>query len=102
VLWCNPILLLPLSYHIKEHLRGYTDIGEVVGNLSCPSGSFLLLPVREDIPLPMGNLMGEALASGGGVKIKLPNGTYRVFYEQFDVPEGSKQEFYQNIVVQRQ
>jgi hypothetical protein len=102
VLWCNPILLLPLSYHIKEHLMSYTDIGEVVGNVSCPSGSFLLLPVREDIPMPLGNLMGEALASGGGVKIKLPNGTYRVFYEQFDVPEGSKQEFYQNIVVQRQ
>jgi len=102
VLWCSPTLLLPLSYHIKKHLRSYKDIGEVVGNVSCPSGSFLLLPVREDIPLPLGSQMGEALASGGGVKIKLPKGTYRVFYEQFDVPEGSKQEFYQNIVVQRQ
>lgn len=102
VIWSNPFLLLPLSRHIKEHLMRSTDIGEIVGNVSCPSGSFLLLPVREDIPMPLASLMGEALALESGVKIKLPNGTYRVFYEQFDVPEGAKQEFYQNIVVQKQ
>ena len=102
VIWSSPFLLLPLSHHIKEHLMSYTDIGEIIGNVSCPSGSFLFLPVREDIPMPLGSLMGKALASEGGVKIKLPNGTYRVFYEQFDVPEGSEQEFYQNIVVQMQ
>ena len=102
VIWSSPFLLIPLSYHIKEHLMNYTDIGEIVGNVSCSSGTFLLLPVREDIPMPLGSLMGEALASEGGAKIRLPNGTYRVFYEQFDVPEGSEQEFYQNIVVQMQ
>ena len=102
VIWSSPFLLIPLSYHIKEHLMNYTDIGEIVGNVSCSSGTFLLLPVREDIPMPLDSLMGEALASEDVVKIKLPNGTYRVFYEQFDVPEGSEQEFYQNIVVQMQ
>ena len=102
VIWSSPFLLIPLSYHIKEHLMNYTDIGEIVGNVSCSSGTFLLLPVREDIPMPLGSLMGEALASEGGAKIRLPNGTYRVFYEQFDVPEGSAKEFYQNIVVQMQ
>jgi len=102
VIWSHPFLLLPLSHYIKDHFMRYTDIGEIVGNVSCPSGSFLLLPVREDIPMPLGSLMGEALASESGVKIKLPNGTYRVFYEQFEVPEGSKQEFYRNIAVQRQ
>ena len=102
VLWNPPFLLLPLSHHLKENLSVYTDIGKVVGNLSCHSGSFLLLPVREDIPSPLGALVDEALKRKTGVKIKIPNGTYRVFYEQFEVPEGSKQEFYQNIVVQKQ
>ena len=102
VIWSSPFLLLPLSHHIKERLISYTDIGEIVGNVSCPSGSFLFLPVREDIPMLLGNLMGEALASEGGVKIKLPNGTFRIFYEQFDVPEESTREFYQNIVAQMQ
>ncbi len=102
LLWSDPFLLLPISHHLKENLMGYNDIGEAVGSVSCPTGSFLLLPVREDIPRPLGSLMDKALASEGSVKIKLPNGTYRVFYEQFEVPEGAKQEFYQNIVVQRQ
>jgi hypothetical protein len=102
VLWSSPFLLIPLSYHLKENLAGYTDIGKVVGNVSCPSGSFLLLPVRKDIPMRLGALTDKALNNETGVKIKVPNGTYRVFYERFEVPEGSKQEFYQNIVIQKQ
>ncbi|MBW2406390.1 MAG: hypothetical protein JRF17_03400 [Deltaproteobacteria bacterium] len=102
VLWGDPFLLLQLSHHIKESLTSNSDIGKVVGSVSCPSGSFLLLPVREDIPTPLGSLVDDALATEDGVKIKIPNGTYRVFYEQFEAPEGSKQEFYQNIVVQKQ
>jgi hypothetical protein len=102
VLWNAPFLLLPLSHHLKDSIKGYTDIGKIVGNISCPSGSFLLLPFRGDMPAALRSLMPEALKEETGVKIKLPNGTYRVFYEQFEVSEGSKQEFYQNIVVQKQ
>lgn len=102
VLWDDPFLLIPLSHHLKDNITGYADIGEIVGSVSRPSGSFLFLPVREDIPTILDSLMNEALASEGGVKIKLPNGTYRIFYEQFEVPEGSKPDFYRNIVVQKQ
>ena len=102
VLWEPPFLLLPLSDHLKGKFEAYTDIGKVVGNVSCASGSFLLLPVREGIPSPLGVLMDEALKNDTGVKIKIPNGTYRVFYEQFEVPEGSQQEYYRNVVVQKQ
>jgi len=102
VFWNDPFLLLPLSQHLKESLMVYKDIGEVVGSVVCPSGSFLLLPVRKDTPAPLGSLIDEALLKDTGVQIKLPNGTYRVFYEQFLVPEGAKQEFYRNVAVQRQ
>lgn len=102
VIWGSPFLLLPLSRHIKESLVSYTDLGEVVGRVSCFSGSFLLLPSRADIPALLSRLMDEALKKEAGVKIKIPNGTYRVFYERFEVPEGGKQEFYRNIAVQRQ
>ena len=102
VLWNDPFLLLPLSHHLKENSMGYEDVGKVVGSVSCSSGSFLLLPDREDVPTPLGSLMDEALAREDGIKIKIPNGTYRVFYEQFDVPEGAKKELYQNIAVQKQ
>ena len=102
VLWGDPFLLLVSSNHLDEKTTGYTDIGGVVGNVSCPGGSFLFLPVQKDIPKPLNSLMDEALTKETGVKIKLPKGTYRVFYEQFEVPEGTKKEYYQNIVVQRQ
>lgn len=102
VLWNDPFLLIPLSHHLKKNRTGYEDIGEIVGSVSCPSGSFLFLPVREDILTSLDSLMKEALALEGGVKIKLPNGTYRVFYEQFEVPEGCEPECYRNIVVQKQ
>ena len=102
VLWGDPFLLLVLSSHLDEKIVDYTDIGEVVGNVSCPAGSFLFLPVQKDIPKSLNSLLDEALTKEAGVKIKLPKGTYRVFYEQFEVPEGTKKEYYQNIVVQRQ
>ena len=80
----------------------YGDIGKVVGSISCSSGSLLMQPIRKDIPASLGSLMGEALAKEAGVQIKIPNGTYRVFYEQFETPEGAKKELYQNIAVQKQ
>lgn len=102
VLWNDPYLLIPLSHHFNENRTRYADIGEVVGNVSCSSGSFLFLPVREDIPESLGRMINEALALEGGVKIKLPNGTFRVFYEQFETPEGVNQESFRNIAVQKQ
>ena len=102
IFWGEPFLLLPLSYHLSENLMVYEDIGKVVGSISCSSGSLLMQPIRKDIPASLGSLMSEALAKEAGVQIKIPNGTYRVFYEQFDVPEGAKKELYQNIAVQKQ
>jgi len=102
VLWSDPFLLLPMSCHFKEDFNVYADHGKVLGSVSCPSGSFLFLTFHKDMPTPLESLMDEALASENSVKIRLPNGTYRVFYEQFEVPEGAKKELYQNIAVQKQ
>ncbi len=102
VLWSDPFLLLPLSFHLREKLKTYEVVGKVMGRVSCSSGTFLLVPIHKDMPESLGSLMNEALAKNTGVQIKIPNGTYRVFYEQFEVPEGAKKELYQNIAVQKQ
>jgi hypothetical protein len=102
VLWSDPFLLLPLSCHLREKLKTYEAVGKVVGRLSCSSGTFLLVPIRKDMPESLSSLVSEALAKEAGIQIKIPNGTYRVFYEQFEVPEGAKKELYQNIAVQKQ
>lgn len=102
IFWGEPFLLLPLSCHLKENLTGYEDHGNVVGRVSCSSGTLLMMPIRTDIPTPLGGLMDEALAKKKGVHIKIPSGTYRVFYEQFETPSGAKKEHYRNIAVQKQ
>lgn len=102
VFWNPPFLLIPMSCHLSENLTAYSNIGMIVGSVSCPSGALLLLPTRTDIPTPLAGLLDEALAKAAGTRIKLPNGTYRVFFEQFEVPKGAKKEYYQNIVVQKQ
>ena len=102
VLWRAPFLLLPLSFHLRGRLKTYEAVGKVMGRVSCSSGTFLLVPICKDMPESLGSLMSEALAKDAGIQIKIPNGTYRVFYEQFEVPEGAKTELYQNIAIQRQ
>ena len=102
IFWGKPFLLLPLSCHLKENLADYEDVGNIVGNISCSSGSFLMLPIHEEIPTPLGSLMDDALTKKSGACVKIPNGTYRVFYEQFETPGGVKKELYRNIAVQKQ
>jgi hypothetical protein len=102
VLWNDPFLLLPLSFHLREKMKTYKAIGKVVGRVSCFSGTFLLAPIHKDMPESLGGLIRKASEKNTGTQIKIPNGTFRVFYEQFEVPVGAKQEFYQNIVAQRQ
>jgi hypothetical protein len=102
VLWSDPFLLLPLSCHLSKSLTTYEEVGKILGRVSCSSGTFLIVPIRKDMPESLGSLMNEALAKKTGVQIKIPNGTYRVFYEQFEVPEGAKKVLYQNIAIQKQ
>jgi hypothetical protein len=102
VLWNDPFLLLPLSYHLNKDLTAYEVVGKVLGSVSCSSGTFLLVPIRKDMPAYLDGLTRKALAKKTGAKINIPNGTYRVFFEQFEVPDGDKKEFYRNIAVQKQ
>jgi hypothetical protein len=102
VLWSDPFLLLHMSHHFKKDFKFYADHGKVLGKVSCLSGSFLFMTIHKDMPTSLGSLMDEALNKEAGAKIKIPNGTYRVFYEQLEVPEGAKQIFYRNIVAQKQ
>lgn len=102
VLWRDPFLLLPLSHHLKGNHNIYKDMANIVGRASCPSGAFMLLPFRKDRSTLLNKALDTALAGRTGVKINLPNGTYRVFYEQFEAPKVTSEEYYRNIVVQKQ
>jgi len=68
VFWREPFLLLPISCHLNENLTGYAGIGAVVGKISCLSGSLLFMPVRKDMPTPLGDLIDTALAKEPGMQ----------------------------------
>jgi hypothetical protein len=52
-------------------------------------------------PIHLGQTM-NASTDQNGAKIRLAAGTYRVFYEQLESPQGSQEELYRNIVAQKQ
>jgi hypothetical protein len=102
IFWREPFLLLPMSCDLNENLTSYVDIGTAVGQISCASGALLFMPVRKDVPILLGDLIRKALAKNSGMQVMMPDGTYRVFYEQFEVPDEFDKERYRSIVVMKQ
>ena len=102
LLWCNPYLLLPLSLPAKKKMSLPSGTVTLAERISCRSRSLLFLPLGDDIPHALRDQVIKVCAEQNGVKIKLAPGTYRVFYEQLEPPEGSSEELYRNIVAQKQ
>ena len=102
VLWCDPFLLLPLSLHLEQNFSLPQGAEEMAEKVMCDSGSFVFLPLRHDMPHSLKEQVKKVLLESKAVKIKLPAGNYRLFYEQFQTPEGSQEKFYRNLVAQKQ
>jgi hypothetical protein len=102
VLWCYPYLLLPLSRSLQGKFWVPTDTETLAEKICCNSGTFLFLPLADNIPQPLRDRVNKVCTDENGVKIRLAAGTYRVFYEQLEFPPGSQEELYRNIVAQKQ
>ena len=102
LLWCNPYLLLPLSLPVEKKLLLPAGTETLAERISCHSRSLLFLPVGDDIPRALSDQVIKVCAEQNGARIKLADGTYRVFYEQLEPPKGSSKELYRNIVAQKQ
>jgi len=102
VLWCNPYLLLPLSQSLQKKFLLPADSETLAEKISCHSGSLLFLPFANDMPRSLRDRINKVCTDENGAKIRLPAGTYRVFYEQLEFPLGSQEELYRNIVAQKQ
>ena len=102
VLWCNPYLLLPLSQSLQKNLSLPPETETLAERVSCHSGSILFLPLATDMPGSLCDQVNRICADQNGAEIELAAGTYRVFYEQLQSPQGTPQELYRNIVAQKQ
>jgi hypothetical protein len=78
------------------------DTETLAEKISCHSGAFLFLPLADNIPQPLRDQVNKVCTDEEGAKVRLATGTYRVFYEQLEFPQGSQKELYRNIVAQKQ
>jgi hypothetical protein len=78
------------------------DTKTLAEKISCHSGALLFLPLAVDIPQSLRGQVHKVCTDQNGAKIRLAAGTYRVFYEQLEPPQGSQEELYRNVVAQKQ
>jgi hypothetical protein len=102
VWWKEPYLLLPLSLCSPRNPAAVDGAIRVADRVMCDSGSFLFLPLGADQPTPVRLAVEEVLVKENGVRIHLPSGRYRVFYEQHDTPKGWPRTFARNVVLCRE
>jgi hypothetical protein len=102
VWWKEPFLLLPLSLCSPRDPAAVAGAIRVADRVVCDSGSFLFLPLRADQPSPVRSAVEEVFAKGNGVRIQLPLGRYRVFYEQHDPPKRWPRTFARDVVLCRE
>lgn len=100
VWWQPPFVLLPISMHLSNKdlvpPEGATILTSDVGT---DSGSFIFLPLTEDLPLALKVQIDRVLAQNNGALLELPAGKWSVFYEQWDAPEERLRSLYRNIVL---
>jgi hypothetical protein len=87
---------------LKEKFLLPANTETLAEKISCHSGALLFLPLADDIPQSLRDQVNEVCTDQNGAKIRLAAGTYRVFYEQLESPQGSQEELYRNIVAQKQ
>jgi hypothetical protein len=101
VWWRPPYLILPLSMHYKADLSPGEDVKVFAREVSCDSGSFVFLPVTDEMPTSLKKEIQEVIQKGHGALLPLPPGRYSFFYEQFDAPQSNMASMYRNIVVRK-
>ncbi len=93
----DPYVLILIASQSENNL----DAGGVLNvfdDIGTDSGSFIVFAERDDIPADMRPVIGALQADSLLAKIKVANGNYCAFYEQWD---GDPAAFYRNIVLKR-
>ena len=99
VWWQSPFLLLPISVHLSNAgLRSSLDITVLAEEVGTDSGSFIFLPLADDLLQDVRVKVDSVLAHDNGAALSLPAGSWSVFYEQWEDGQGQPSEHYRNIV----
>ncbi len=98
--WQYPYVLVPISNHLSlDDLLPPLGVTVLANEIGTDSGSFIFLPVTNDLPPTLQAEINEVVAKNNGALLRLPSGNWTVYYEQWDAPEGKPATFYRNIVM---
>ncbi len=101
VWWQPPYLLLPISMHYKDGPTPPRGVKVLADEVGCDSGSFVFLPVTDQMPASLKREIQEVVRKRNGALLPLPAGRYSFFYEQFDAPQSNMVAMYRNIVARK-
>jgi hypothetical protein len=102
VWWQAPYLLMPISMHYKDgEPKPKEGVAVLAEEVACDSGSFVFLPVTSELPLSLQRQIEEVVQKRNGALLRLPEGKYSFFYEQFDPPKPNMVGLYRNIVARK-
>lgn len=101
VWWQPPYLRMPISAHYEDKSAPTRGAQVLADEVRCDSGSFVFLPVTDQMPASLKREVERVVREGDGALLSLPTGRYSFFYEQFDAPEPNMAAMYRNIVARK-
>jgi len=101
VWWSDPYLVMPVSTNFPEEFAIPSATQELASEIRCDSGSFMFLPLDEEVPTSVRQIVSSADLERDCALLPLPPGKYTVYYEQFPPPQPNSAGLFRNIVAMR-
>lgn len=98
VWWKAPFMVMPISMH-NVNRNAPPDAKVLTEEIGCDSGSFVFLPLSEDIPPSVQSEVMTLLGKNNAVALQIPAGRWTAYYEQFESPSTNAVGLYRNIVL---
>jgi hypothetical protein len=97
----DPFVVMPVSVHYEDEPVCPDDAIELVTDVGCDSGSFVLLPFS-NLPADVHSRIRSALDANNAHLLQIPPAQWSLKFEQFDPPQPNMLALCRNIVLQRQ
>ena len=98
VWWQPPYMILPTSNSVSDDEAAPSGVVVLAEDVHTDSGSFVFLPLTDEMPPELKESLVEILRDNNGVVLNLPSGLWRFYYEQFPAPGENLAGLYRNVV----
>lgn len=102
VWWQPPYILLPISNSMPDDEEVPEGVKVLAEDVHTDSGSFIFLPLTDELLPELKESVDEVLREGNGVALNPPAGRWNFYYEQFPAPSENLIGMYRNIVARHE